>query len=191
MTYEEAGDFARAESNWREAVQRRPYWRHWNGLGMLLWKTGDHEAAAAAFENAAELAPGISMPLEFIGALAMERGDFSAAVAAFEPYPKPITEAAVATNLGTAYFYLGRLDEAEQSFRLAVRLRPKRAPSSNLGDLLVQRDKPLEARSAYRAAARLLGDEFEVNPTNHRVAFQFAVQRAQTGDCSGLESHGP
>lgn len=50
------------------------------------------------------------------------RGDFAAALAAFDELPRPIDDAAVASNIGTTHFYLGNLDAAEEHFRLALRL---------------------------------------------------------------------
>ena len=103
--------------------------------------------------------------------------------------PQPIRESGLATNFGTAYYYLGRLDEAEEYFRLAIRLQPNEDLfHTNLGDLLLRRGDREGARAAYREAARLLDEALKVNPANERTLFLRNVQLAKAGDCSELRS---
>ncbi len=187
--YAASGDASRAETSWRKAIAIRPaYWGHWNGYGLFLWHQGNAKGATEAFEKAASLAPPeVTLPLQNLGALAIQRGDFAAAIAAFEPVPKPVNEPGLATNFGTAYYYLGRLEEAGDYYRLAIRLQPTEDLfHTNLGDLLLRSGDPQGARAAYREAARLLTEELKVNPTNERVAFLRGVQLAKAGDCREL-----
>jgi serine/threonine-protein kinase len=184
--YQAAGDLPRAEQSFNQAAAIRPsYWYNWNELGTFLAATGNAKAARAALEKAAKLAPpDVSWPQQNLGLLALEEGKFEEAVSAFEQVPKPIVDPNVATNVATAYFYSGRLEEAEELFRLAVRLRPN-APRfhGNLGDLLLARDQTTAAQSAYREAARLTAQELAVDPTQERKAFRRAVWLAKAGDC--------
>jgi serine/threonine protein kinase/Flp pilus assembly protein TadD len=158
LAYQESGDLARAETALRQAISLRPdYWKHWLALGNLLMRTGDLAAARKAWEAAAAFAPPeIGWPLENLGALASAEGDFAAALSYFDRLPRPINDAALATNIGAAYFYADRLEEAEEHLRLAVRLQPDNPLfHANLGDLLARRDQDQAARLEYLDAARL------------------------------------
>jgi Flp pilus assembly protein TadD/TolB-like protein len=184
--YGASRDLSQAEASLRQAVKIRPeFWGHWNDLGRLLWQADRQKGAVDAFTRAAELAPaGVTRPLENLGALAIQEGDFAAAATALERIPKPITSAGLATNLGTAYFYLGRLDEAEENFRLAVRLEPQEPLfHANVGDLLLRRGDSTAARRAYRQAADLYGAELKIDPGSEFATLRRASLLAKAGDC--------
>ena len=142
LAYQEAGDRARAEVSFRQAIALRPdYWSHWLGLGTLLWQAGDLNAARTSWEKSAELAPPeITWPLENLGTLAVAQGDAAGALAYFDRIPRPINDPFLAGTIGNACFYANRLDDADENYRLAVRLMPSNAMfHANLGDLLARR----------------------------------------------------
>ena len=60
------------------------------------------------------------------------------------------------TNLGWAYYNLDRLREAEESFRVVLRLSPKLVSAYyHLGLVLVKAGRRDEARAAFRQAREL------------------------------------
>ncbi|MBI2525033.1 MAG: tetratricopeptide repeat protein [Candidatus Rokubacteria bacterium] len=59
-------------------------------------------------------------------------------------------------NMGYAYLNLRKLKEAEEAFRLAIQLEPKRsAPHYWLGVVLVEQGRRDEAKASLRAARDL------------------------------------
>ena len=63
-------------------------------------------------------------------------------------------------NVGNAFADAGRLDEAERSFRTALRLAPDDVPALvNLADVLRARGRPPEGEAVLAAAARRLPNE--------------------------------
>jgi serine/threonine-protein kinase len=183
-----AGDLSRAETALRQALALRPSsWWHWNELGAFqMDRAGDYKAARKSLLEARRLAPAaITWPTQNLATLSLYEGDFAAAVAGFEQLPRPITDPEVATSIGTAYFYAGRLDEVEEYYRLAVRLRPTEAVfHANLGDLLVRQGDGERARQSYAEAARLLGAQLTVNPEATGLALNRASYLARAGACA-------
>lgn len=59
------------------------------------------------------------------------------------------------TNLGRAYRRLGRLDDARESIEKAIRIQPDTIAYNNLGGVLLDQGKPMEAAAAYRKALDL------------------------------------
>jgi len=91
------------------------------------------------------------------GVAALQRGDPAAAAAAltrFSHRAPHVPEAHV--NLGYAYFELGRPDEAEQSFLLALKLKPEQANAYyGLGLVYEALGNLEQARSAMRTFIQL------------------------------------
>jgi tetratricopeptide (TPR) repeat protein len=111
-------------------------------------------------------------------------GDFQAAVDAFEGLGIATSDPEVASNIGTAYFFFGRLDEAEALFRRAVELQP-RDPTfhRNLGDLHLRRGRAGAARASFRRALELTELELARRPDNPSLRVQRALLAAKADDC--------
>lgn len=155
-SYAKSGKPALAESTVRNALQARPgYWRNWNFLGKLLSDSGDYEGAREAYRKAASLTHvDYGVPFINLATLELTQGNFKEALAAYDKLPQPISDAEVASNIGTAYFYLDNMEEAERNYRLAVRLNPTNAAfHGNLGDVYSRQQRIDAARREYAAAA--------------------------------------
>ncbi len=185
-SYETAHDLPRAERALRQAIAVRPnYWGYWNQLGAMLQVQGDYSGARKAYEKAVQTAPSeFSWPQQNLAGLETQAGNLAAAIAIYEQIPRPILDPMLAGNIGTAYFMAGRLDEAEEYYRLAVRLEPRRAMwHSNLADLHLRRGDADAGRGEYRKAAQLLAKHLAVNPGEKTVQLQRALYLARAGDC--------
>jgi len=78
-------------------------------------------------------------------------------------------------NLGNALGRLGRLPEAESSFRQALAIRPEFAEAhANLGDLLLELGRPLEALASCRRAVEIRPDFAEAHDTLGRALRRLA-----------------
>jgi eukaryotic-like serine/threonine-protein kinase len=194
LAYQAAGDLPRAEISLRQAISLRPnYWSHWLALGNVLLQAGDVAAARKAWEKSAELAPPeITWPLENLATIAIQRGDAKAALVYFDRIPRPIKDPILAASIGSACFYGNRLDEAEENYRLAVRLMPSQAVfHANLGDLLARRGEREAARAEFREAVRLE----TTNPARREPSAEdrliLNAYRAKSGDCSAVLGEAP
>jgi len=185
-TYRNAGRLAEAEHWYRRAVELRPdYWANWNSLGALLLRRGDYAGARAAFEHIVKLVPGKNRGYEQLAAIDMLEGRYEQAIAEYRRLPTPVADGDLASNIGTAYFYAGRMEEARPFYTLAVRLKPNDpVVRRNLGDCLRRLGRPDEANASYGAAARLAGAELARTPDNPDLRVLYATCLAWAGECA-------
>jgi len=181
FSYEQVGELDEAESWYRAAtLLGEDKWFNWNSLGAFLVRTGKYEEATGVFETAKSLAPrGVIRPHENLAALAILQGDFEGAIAAYELIPRPIRDADLASNIGTAYYFSDRpdkLERAEEYYRLAARLNPMRAEiHGNLADLLLKLGQGEEALEHYREALAIV--EQQLSGSSEQAATAFAEWR--------------
>jgi serine/threonine-protein kinase len=184
---ERVGDMEAAEAALRAAAAVAPSsWENWDALGRLLWRQAQYEEAFNAFTEAAGVAPpGVTTPREKIVASLVSMGEFDAALEAAEAIPRPITSATLASNIGTAYFFTGRLAEAEAYYRMAVDLRPRSVDvHRNLADALDAQGRTGEARAEYAEARRLVEQQLHQDPDDVELALLGAFLAAKSGDCA-------
>ena len=184
-SFEQVGEFQEAETCLKLAVAMdSDDWLNWHALGSFHLRTGGYPAARDAYGRAAELAPSdVTWPRENLASLDLLEGRFEEAAAAYEALPGVESNATLATNLGTAYYFLGRLDEAEPHYRRAVVLDPVNpAMRRNLADLYLAQGREEAARSEYREALELVERKLEVESGGGLRVAQ-ALLTAKTGDC--------
>ena len=187
FSYKDAGELKSAEDCLRSAIALRDdYWHHWNSLGALLVELGRYPEAKEAFDQATKRAPeGNDWPLMNLATVKILEADFEGAIAAFEQVDGPIDNATLASNIGTAYFYADRLEDAERLYRLAVSLEPRDfLGHGNLADVLVSQGREDEARKEYRAAGRAIEQELDNNPENQPLRVWQAFYSAKADECS-------
>ena len=97
-------------------------------LGLLLAAKGDRAEAAAEFENAAKLAPGLVEAHRGLGRLAADSEDWETALREFQAMVAWNPEDAAAHyDLAASLKASGQLDEAAHELEIAQRLDPKLA----------------------------------------------------------------
>ena len=115
-----------AEQSFREAVVVEPgYWQSYNALGSFLFSAGRSAEAAEAYTHVTELAPGNPTGFNNLGAALLGAGQLAAAAQAFEQSNRIEPSRSAYGNLGTVYYYLGRLNESEAMFGKALELAPE------------------------------------------------------------------
>lgn len=189
-SYEQAGDIAASMECLETAVALAPgNWFNWNALGALQAVEGDLQGAKSSLEKALELAPdSVTWPRLNLGGvkmlLARSRAEYEDAVAEFEATGATTSDPKLTSNLATAYFYLGRLDQAEPLYRRAVELDPNdHRYRRNLGDVLWSLDRREEARVEFRAALGLAETVLAASPDSNDALRSRALYAAKTGDC--------
>jgi len=151
------GDFAAAESSFREGVRLQPTALGYKNLGGALWQQRKYPDAEAAFRQAIALQANFGEAHRHLGTLLEGAGKHDEAEASFR--------AATGCEprqpeghycLGKLLEKLGRWPEAEASFRTASDLKPTRAIYSTcLGRVLSAQSKWEEARERFDAAMRM------------------------------------
>lgn len=157
-SFRQAGESTAAEEAFRAATVLDPSdWRNWNQLGVILTDQGRLAEAEEAYEEARTTGgPDNVWPLSNLVAVRVLQGKFDEAIETTTSSPAEITDGSIASNLGTAHFYLGRYKEAEPLYRRAVELEPDDPTYfGNLGDVLTALADDEEAMAAYLRAVPL------------------------------------
>jgi serine/threonine protein kinase/tetratricopeptide (TPR) repeat protein len=189
-SYQRIGNMEEAERCLRAATALgEDYWFNWNSLGAFLFRLGRYDEAREAFERASELSPPqFGVPRQNLAALTIQEGRFKAAIEIYEQLPRPIRSAAVASNIGTAYYFSDRddkWDKSEEYYQLAARLDPADAAvRRNLADLYAVRGRVEDALVQYRQALLLVESRLEVEPHNLDLRLQQAVYAAKSQECA-------
>jgi Flp pilus assembly protein TadD len=127
--------------------------------GILLWRSGDREAAITQFREAARLAPWNAIIHHKLGVLLSELGRMNQALVELEEAmrldPK---QPNLHYDLGIVLQALGKNKQAEMAYRTALKLNPNHAESyNNLGTLLGQSGN-------HRAAYEMFAKAVQLNP---------------------------
>lgn len=184
LAYRSLGKKAEALQAFQQAVDANPYyWANYNQLGSAYFQYGDNDRALKAFQRVAELAPQNKTGWANIATVQYNLGKWNEAIEANKKALELDPSAGLYSNLGTAYFFQERYDEARANFEKAVEISPQ-VPTyvGNLADAyrwLGQRDK---ANAAYDRAISLALTALQTNPRDAAALADLAVFYAKRGD---------
>ena len=139
---------------------RQPLYQ--NTLGIVRLSLKNFPQAMDAFKKALEIKPDYAEAQHNLGVTLAEMGRWEEAINAYRKaltIPTNVNPESVYTNMGLAYYNLGRLAEAEGALRQALRLEPTLAAAHyNLGLVLLKAGRPEEARASFSAVVEALPD---------------------------------
>jgi TolB-like protein/DNA-binding winged helix-turn-helix (wHTH) protein/Flp pilus assembly protein TadD len=158
-----------AEAALREATLVEPgYWMTYNSLGSFLFGFGRSDEAVEAYRRVTALTPGNSSGFNNLGAALMTSGNLEAAARAFERSVEIEPGRGAYSNLGTLYYFLGRMDEAVAMYSKAIELAPQGFElwGSRADALWYIPQRRPQAIEDYRRAASLAEQTLAVNDTD-------------------------
>jgi tetratricopeptide (TPR) repeat protein len=146
-----------------------------NTLGLVRLNLKNLPQAIEAFKKALELDPDYAEAQHNLGVALAESGQWEEAIKAYLKaltIPSNASPESVYTNMGWAYYNLGRLEEAESALRQALSLEPTLAAAHyNLGLVLLKAGRREEAKAAFRRTLELAPDStFGVAAREHLKA---------------------
>jgi len=165
--YERLGKLAEAEKTYRQAIELRPhYWAGYSWLGAFYYYHARYTEAASMFSQVTALAPDSIRGYFDLGATYNSQGRYADAIGMLQHSITIRPTAAAYTNLGNAYFYLRRYDEAAGAYEEAVKLRQTDYILWwNLADgYYWAPGKRAQAITAYRRTISLATERLRVNP---------------------------
>jgi eukaryotic-like serine/threonine-protein kinase len=183
--YESLGKLADAEKTYRRAIELRPhYWAGYSWLGAFYYYHARYTEAASMFSQVIALAPDSIRGYFDLGATYNSQGRYTDAIGMLQ-HSIAIRPTAVAyTNLGNAYFYLRRYDEAAGTYEEAVKLRQTDYVLWwNLADgYYWAPGKRAQAAEAYRQAISLALRKERLNPRDAYTLGVLAYCHAMVGE---------
>ena len=141
-------DVAAAEASLRKAVQLAPQFSQaWNELGVICYQTQRYADAAGHFREALNTDPSSYPPLVNLGGALVSLREYDEALKVnLEAVKLRPDDPLGHCQLGSSWLALGRLEQAEESFKRAIALEPGHfsAPQLRLA-LLYERQGNLTA----------------------------------------------
>jgi eukaryotic-like serine/threonine-protein kinase len=173
-----------AISAYQNAVAANSYnWLNHIALGKAYFGLGDNARALMEFQKVTELATDNPMGYGDIGAVYLREGKWAEAIPQFQRALALAPDSPTYSNLGTAYFFLRRYEQAAKMYEKSVQTASGNEELwGNLGDSyrwLGQADK---ARSAYKRAIALAKVELDSYPRSASILGDIGLLYAKMGD---------
>ena len=182
--YEHLGRLREAENTFKRAIALRPnYWATYNWLGVFYYNRARFREASDMFRQAVALAPDSVRGYYNLAASSMEEARYDDAIKASERSIAIQPSAYGYTNLGSAYFFLKRYEDALLPFEQATRFSEKDPLVwLNLGDgYYWAPGRRKDAAAAYQKCAALAAEELQLNPKDSGVYGMLAICQAMLG----------
>ena len=182
---ERLGKPEEAENTYRRAIELRPhYWAGYNWLGAFYYRHVRFREAAEMFNQVVALAPDSFLGYSNLGATHVEQARYADAIKILEKSIAIRPSDYGYTNLGNAYFFLRRYEEADQAYQQAIKLSEKDSLLWwNLGDgYYWTPGKRSQSVTAYRQGITTAEEELRVNPRNSYSYGVLAICHAMLGE---------
>ena len=175
----------------QQALAYRPRsWANYNALGRLYYELRRLPEAATTFQKALEIAPNDARTYLSLGTVYLQMDDFDKAIEMLDRSSRITPTGLALSNLGTAYYRLGRFTDAAAAYESALRLDAK-APllHGNLGDAYLRLDRRTDAAREFASARQLALAALKVNATDARWMSRAAGFEAKLGLNAEASAH--
>jgi serine/threonine-protein kinase len=183
--YEHLGKLEDAEKTYRRAIELRPhYWAGYNWLGVFYYRRARFPEAAEMFKQVVALAPDSFRGYFNLGATYVEQARYADAISVLERSLGIRPSDYGYTNLGNAYFFLRRYQEADGAYEQAIKFAEKDSLLWwNLGDgYYWTPGKRAQSATAYKQAIAIAREDLRVNPKDSRSYGILAICSAMLGE---------
>jgi DNA-binding winged helix-turn-helix (wHTH) protein/tetratricopeptide (TPR) repeat protein/TolB-like protein len=192
LAYERLNRLDAAESLLKRAIAVRPqYWAGYKQLGRFYDARGRYGEAVAQFKRVVELAPDSFSGYSNLGGVYVHQGDYAAAIGVLERSIAIRPTGAALSNLGAAYFYERRYQEAADSYDRATTMRANEyVIFGNLAEAYKQlQGKQEESRKNYAHALELAKQQLRVNPRDGPTLLYAALYAAMLSQDAKAEAY--
>ena len=181
--YRDSNRLSDEEETCRLIIRQRPnFYRAYNALGMALYRDGHYQESAAAFQQAAQIAPRQALPYNNLGMAYLLLGRKAEANTAFRASLDRAPTELAWLNLGNMAFEEGNYRNALQDYEKARDLKPSDDLAwRNVADceaVLGNRKAMLEN---YGKAAEVMGEFLRTNPKKGSAWMKMAFYEAKLG----------
>jgi serine/threonine protein kinase/Flp pilus assembly protein TadD len=190
--YRGLADTQGARRNWAEAERlykqaigfRADDWDLHFSLGNLYYRLARYAEAEKAYLEVIRLVPDSHVGYRNLGGVYHMQGRFAEASGQYQKALQIKSSASTYSNLGTSLFFQGLYQQSVTAFEEAIKLGANDYQIwANLGDAYRQTaGHEADARDAFLAAIRLVGDELSAAPDDGDLRSQLALYRAKIGD---------
>ncbi len=183
--YEALKKLPDAEAAFKHAIALRPnYWAGYNQLGGFYFRQNRSAEAVEMFKRVVALAPDNFRGYSNLAGVYLTIGDYAQAIPYLEKSVEIRPTGEAYSNLGIAYFYLRRYQDAAKSYAHAVELMPgNHILWGNLGEAYYWiAGRREDATRALRQAVKLADDTLQVNPQDNETWRDAAGYYAMLGE---------
>ena len=146
----------------RKAVENSPHFASaWNQLGTMAYQGRRYQQAEEYFREALKQDPGAYSPLVNLGGALVAQNKIQESLPVNLEAVKAMPGDALAhSQLGSSYFFLGRLDEAETQLKEAKAIDPAHfsMPQLVLIEIYARKNQPAAAAAEIREFMKLHPD---------------------------------
>jgi len=182
--YERMSKTTDAENIYKKIVQLRPkYWRGYNLLGAFYLRQAQYDDAAQMFQRVVELTPESFRGYANMGATLLYEAKYAEAIRPLEQSLAIHPTADTYSNLGTAYYYQHRFNDAAQTYEKAVQLNDKDYTNwGNLGEAYYLSGERAKADTSFHKAIAMAKQDLFVNPRDPQLLRSLANYHAMIND---------
>lgn len=158
--FERQGQPEQALALIRQVIALHPSWKNLAWAAEMEFRLGEIQDARLHLEQLQSRFPGYYVGRSLLAQIELFYGEPSKAAVIYEGLVRRRPQYDELTNLGLAYFLLGRFQEAEAIYRRALEMQPRNPLALlNLADVTLLLGREKGARDLYRQVLERIGED--------------------------------